>query len=141
MSGNIFEKYIGSEKGKILLDLISQLPAEECKKKKLLFLYNFTKNKNNIIELITQDKICIYEFSKYTEKELNFDYYNQLEQMKIEKYEKEKNGNSMRATTDLYICRKCKERKCSYYELQTRSADEPMTKFIKCCNCGFEWRQ
>lgn len=38
-------------------------------------------------------------------------------------------------TTDLYECRKCHQRKCIVRELQTRSADEPMTKFITCCNC------
>lgn len=28
-----------------------------------------------------------------------------------------------------------------YYELQTRSADEPMTCFITCLDCGFKWKQ
>lgn len=141
MSKNVFEKYIGNKNAEILDNIISELPPEQYKKKKLMFLYAFTKNKGNIIELINNEKICIREFAQYTEKELNSDYYAKIEQMKQEKYEKEKNGSSMRATTDLYVCYKCKERKCSYYELQTRSADEPMTKFIKCCNCGFEWRQ
>ena len=38
-------------------------------------------------------------------------------------------------------CRKCKSKKTSYYQLQTRSADEPMTIFITCLNCGKHWRQ
>ena len=33
--------------------------------------------------------------------------------------------------TDRYKCRKCGSRKCSYYEMQTRSADEPMTQFLR----------
>jgi DNA-directed RNA polymerase subunit M/transcription elongation factor TFIIS len=44
-------------------------------------------------------------------------------------------------TTDIYKCGRCKKRECSYYMLQTRSADEPMTIFITCHNCGNRWRQ
>lgn len=42
--------------------------------------------------------------------------------------------------TNQYKCRRCKERKCTYYELQTRSSDEPMTIFITCLNCGNKWK-
>ena len=30
--------------------------------------------------------------------------------------------------------------KCTYYQLQTRSADEPMTTFVTCINCGNRWK-
>lgn len=39
------------------------------------------------------------------------------------------------ATTDLYKCFKCGERKCKVTQLQTRSADEPVTTFITCMVC------
>ena len=45
------------------------------------------------------------------------------------------------AMTDMFKCRKCSSRSCSYYEMQTRSADEPMTQFITCLDCGNHWRQ
>ena len=38
--------------------------------------------------------------------------------------------------TTEFRCSKCGKRECSYYQMQTRSADEPMTLFIECCNCG-----
>ena len=41
--------------------------------------------------------------------------------------------------TDIYVCGRCKKRQCSYYQLQTRSADEPMTTFVTCLNCGKRW--
>ena len=44
------------------------------------------------------------------------------------------------ATTDIYQCRKCKKRKCTIRQMQTRSADEPMTTFVKCVECGTEWK-
>ena len=39
-------------------------------------------------------------------------------------------------TSDAYECKKCKQRKSYVYQLQTRSADEPMTTFVTCMNCG-----
>ena len=44
------------------------------------------------------------------------------------------------AATDEYMCWKCKNRKCTYYQLQTRSADEPMTTFVCCLSCANRWR-
>ena len=61
----------------------------------------------------------------------------------IRQFEREKRqleGNRAMAT-DQFLCKGCKKRECTYYELQTRSADEPMTIFIQCLNCGKRWRQ
>lgn len=55
-----------------------------------------------------------------------------------------KNKNAYEASavamTDEYTCSKCKKKKVSYYELQTRSADEPMTQFFTCLHCGHRWK-
>ena len=40
----------------------------------------------------------------------------------------------------LFKCRKCKTTKTSYYQMQTRSADEPMTTYVTCRNCGLKWK-
>uniref|UniRef100_A0A6C0B595 TFIIS-type domain-containing protein n=1 Tax=viral metagenome TaxID=1070528 RepID=A0A6C0B595_9ZZZZ len=42
--------------------------------------------------------------------------------------------------TDAYTCGRCHKKECSYYQMQTRSADEPMTTFVTCLNCGKRWR-
>ncbi|KAG7667307.1 hypothetical protein Ndes2526B_g04186 [Nannochloris sp. 'desiccata'] len=44
------------------------------------------------------------------------------------------------ATTDQFQCGKCKKRQTTYYQMQTRSADEPMTTFVRCVNCGNAWK-
>ncbi len=41
--------------------------------------------------------------------------------------------------TDTYTCSKCKKNDCSYYQLQVRCNDEPMTTFVNCLNCGNRW--
>ncbi|KAJ8905474.1 hypothetical protein NDN08_001981 [Rhodosorus marinus] len=50
------------------------------------------------------------------------------------------NPNKHAATTDLFKCGKCKQRKCTYYQLQTRSADEPLTSFVTCMVCNNRWK-
>lgn len=45
------------------------------------------------------------------------------------------------AMTDMFKCRRCGSRSCTYYEMQTRSADEPMTQFITCLDCNNHWKQ
>lgn len=42
--------------------------------------------------------------------------------------------------TDLIQCGRCKQNNCAYTEAQTRSADEPMTLFVFCKNCGHRWK-
>ncbi|XP_020893810.1 transcription elongation factor A protein 1 [Exaiptasia diaphana] len=42
--------------------------------------------------------------------------------------------------TSLFKCGKCGQRKTTYNQLQTRSADEPMTTFVYCMNCGNRWK-
>jgi transcription elongation factor S-II len=38
-------------------------------------------------------------------------------------------------------CSRCKKKsKCDYYQMQTRSADEPMTTFVTCLECDREWK-
>ncbi|KAG8133594.1 putative Transcription elongation factor A protein [Naja naja] len=42
--------------------------------------------------------------------------------------------------TDLFTCGKCKKKNCTYTQVQTRSADEPMTTFVVCNECGNRWK-
>lgn len=41
------------------------------------------------------------------------------------------------------VCGKCGNGRAYFMQMQTRSADEPMTTFYKCCNqtCGYNWRE
>ena len=51
---------------------------------------------------------------------------------------------TLRAKEDDYVgqfkCGKCKSVKTTYYQMQTRSADEPMTTFVTCMGCGNRWK-
>ena len=60
-------------------------------------------------------------------------FLDQLETGYIETPLNVKNG--------IHVCSKCKKNQTMFYQLQTRSADEPISTFISCCNCGFKWRE
>ncbi len=57
----------------------------------------------------------------------------------IKKYENAYE-NKMVPMTDMFLCIKCKKRECTYYEIFSRSADEPAVIHIRCCNCGNSWK-
>jgi len=80
-----------------------------------------------------------HELAFMTHQELYPEKWKSLIEQKI-KRDKSEGVVDLSAATDEFYCFKCKKRKCSYYQMQTRSADEPMTTFITCLLCGNNWR-
>uniref|UniRef100_A0A8D0BC80 Transcription elongation factor A3 n=1 Tax=Salvator merianae TaxID=96440 RepID=A0A8D0BC80_SALMN len=62
---------------------------------------------------------------------------NAMTQEAIREHQMAKTGGT---TTDLFQCGKCKKKNCTYNQVQTRSADEPMTTFVLCNECGNRWK-
>lgn len=85
--------------------------------------------------------IIASRLAKMTPEEMASDEMKKLR----EKFVKESINDAQLATvqgtkTDLLKCGKCKQKNCTYNQLQTRSADEPMTTFVMCNNCGNRWK-
>ncbi|WAR23053.1 TCEA1-like protein [Mya arenaria] len=55
----------------------------------------------------------------------------------IDDHQMAKTGGTV---TDLFKCGKCGGKRCTYNQVQTRSADEPMTTFVFCNDCGNRWK-
>ncbi|KXJ86260.1 transcription elongation factor S-II [Microdochium bolleyi] len=49
-------------------------------------------------------------------------------------------GMPEKSISDSLECGSCKQKKVAYTQAQTRSADEPMTTFCECMNCGKRWK-
>ncbi|XP_050765756.1 transcription elongation factor A protein 3 [Gymnogyps californianus] len=62
---------------------------------------------------------------------------NTMTQEAIREHQMAKTGGTV---TDLFQCGKCKKKNCTYNQVQTRSADEPMTTFVLCNECGNRWK-
>lgn len=54
--------------------------------------------------------------------------------------EREYDVDPSKAPDGAYTCSRCKSKKTVYRSLQIRSADEPMTNFVRCLQCGKAWK-
>ena len=102
-----------------------------------IILFNLKDNK--ILSDLKNKKFKSHELAFMTHQELRPDIWNDLIEAKKIKDEN-KFSPKLEASTDDFTCHKCKSKKCSYYQLQTRSADEPMTTFVSCLDCGNRWK-
>jgi len=94
---------------------------------------------NTIIEQINSGTIKVHKIAFMTHQEMSPERWVKLIEAKI-KRDKNKFETNVEAATDTFTCRKCKSNKCTYYQMQTRSADEPMTTFVTCIECGNRWK-
>jgi DNA-directed RNA polymerase subunit M/transcription elongation factor TFIIS len=159
---DIFSKLLDNDIAKAIEKGIYEYTKKISKKRNILPLWTNDVFKkiyiNKSISLYTNiDKTSYIKndslIDKINKKQINIDTiafmsFQQLfpkhwKEMLDEKYKREKlmYEDKPESMTDQFKCGRCKQRKCTYYELQTRSADEGMTIFITCITCGHRWRQ
>jgi transcription elongation factor S-II len=101
-------------------------------------LTNLNQNTELRHQLSTKE-ISVSAFAIMTHQEMHPEQWKSIIERKI-KRDRLKFTNNVEASTDMYTCGRCKSKKCTYYEMQTRSADEPTTVFVTCLNCGKNWK-
>ncbi len=94
---------------------------------------------DNLMQMVASGEIKAHELAFMTHHEMLPDKWDELIKAKVIR-DKSKFETNIEASTDTFTCRKCKSKKCTYYQLQTRSSDEPMTIFINCISCGARWK-
>lgn len=102
-------------------------------------IYFNLKAAPGLIEQVRTGSLKPHLIAFMTHQEFQPEKWEPLIQAKI-KRDKNKYEVNIEAATDTFKCRKCHSNKCTYYQMQTRSADEPMTTFVTCIDCGQRWK-
>ena len=98
-----------------------------------------TNLKGEILQQVIEGTIKPHIVAFMTHQELCPEKWCQMIEAKS-KRDKNKFETNISAATDSFTCRKCKGNQCTYYQMQTRSADEAMTCYISCIICGNRWK-
>ena len=112
-------------------------------KAKVRSLFQNLKSKSNpgLRKRVLSGDITPQRFVTMTHDEMKSD----ARKKEDEELERQNMNSAMVAQVEKSIstefqCGKCKQRKVSYSQAQTRSADEPMTTFCECQVCGNRWK-
>lgn len=106
---------------------------------KAMDIYANLNRKKEIRNKIKSLDIRAYNLAFLKPHEIDDTYWRDT----IDKYTKiEKNMFEKRKdnVVHIYKCGKCKKNECTFYQLQTRGADEATTTFVECVNCGHKWK-
>ena len=80
-------------------------------------------------------------FVTMTHDEMKSDKMKELdEKLQKENFDKAMVAQEEKSISSSLQCGKCGQKKVSYSQAQTRSADEPMTTFCQCTVCGNRWK-
>ncbi|KAF9911256.1 RNA polymerase II elongation factor [Lobosporangium transversale] len=121
---------------------VDNKPSKDYKSKIRTFFMNL-KDKNNpkLREAVVDGDVAVEDFCEYTTQDMaSAEAKARDRAIEIENMKNAKGAEEQQAETDMFKCGKCKGRKTRYYQMQTRSADEPMTTFVTCINCGNRWK-
>jgi transcription elongation factor S-II len=117
--------------------------TSEPYKSKIRSLFQNLKNKSNpqLRERVFSGDIKPEEFVVMSSEDLKSEERKkQDEALKKENMDKAMVAQEEYSISTQLTCGKCGQKKVSYKQAQTRSADEPMTTFCTCMNCGNRWK-
>lgn len=97
------------------------------------------KTNSLFLNKIKNNEIQACDVGSLTHQQMNPECWSELIKRKIERDNNTFTTDTKGASKE-FKCGRCKKRETTYYQVQTRSADEPMTTFVTCLNCGNNWK-
>lgn len=110
---------------------------------KLRSLFQNLKNVSNreLCTRVLSGEITAARFVLMTHDELkSAERRREDEKLHLENMKKAQVPMAEKSISDALKCGRCGQKKVSYSQAQTRSADEPMTTFCECTVCGNRWK-
>lgn len=110
---------------------------------KLRSLFQNLKNKDNqdLRSKVLSGEIAAKAFVTMSDQELKSAKRKEDDKsIESENLRKAEVPNAKKSISDALRCGRCHQKKVSYSQAQTRSADEPMTTFCECTVCGNRWK-
>ena len=113
-------------------------PAWDNHKFTNIYKHKFLSLKTKLID----KRISVLDIIDMRPEQLDPDgrYAKQMEERIHKELRKEYIAKEVKNQDGFFKCGRCKSVKTTYYQMQTRSADEPMTVFVSCFNCGQNWK-
>lgn len=105
--------------------------------RKVLANLTYTPNSKEVITKVLNGTFLPEKLAEMSHEEL---YPSLWLPIKLKNFEKSIIGKENQDHDGFFKCFKCKSMKTTYYQMQTRSADEPMTTFVTCLDCNNRWK-
>uniref|UniRef100_A0A0R3S4P3 Transcription elongation factor n=1 Tax=Elaeophora elaphi TaxID=1147741 RepID=A0A0R3S4P3_9BILA len=97
---------------------------------------NLVLRENVLIGAVTPEKFAVMTADEMASDEMKAQR-EKFTRQAIEEYQMAVQEGT---PSDMFKCGKCGKKNCTYTQVQTRSADEPMTTFVFCRECGNRWK-
>lgn len=112
---------------------------------KIVSLYANLDNKSkignkNLLKRLKKKEINVENIANMTPQEIFPEHWKEIKERR-QLHQDFLYKKMPESFSTFYTCGRCKKKKVSYYQMQTRSADEPMTVFYRCIECGNKWRK
>eukprot|EP00127_Corallochytrium_limacisporum_P002642 Clim_evm78s134 gene=Clim_evmTU78s134 len=115
--------------------------ASEKYKTQVREKYLNLKRNAELREAVMKSELMPEQLAGMTQEELaTKDMKEKLDFLKEEAVRMAQTAKPSGTRTKQFQCGKCKHRDTTYFQMQTRSADEPMTTFVTCNNCQNSWK-